>query len=127
MTVFWGGGGGGGGGGDGLALFGKSMHFPPFMQVARDGYISFAETDSQLQPNDFPSLPYSVAPYWTPTRSIDPSGGVYYEVHVEDDDLLYEVSTLINRRMNNTQFNGKWMLVAYWKRVSPLLSALVWF
>lgn len=90
-----------------------------FQQVVTNGRIYICSNDIDCCPLRYLHLPAEsppfFAPYWTGN---DPSirGNVSYEVHTEGSPLLQNVSIYISIKQN-VEFNGTWMMVAYWHEI----------
>ena len=90
-----------------------------YMQVGTNGIISFGTTAYTAYRNSaFPGSTgrYLVAPYWDDI-DIGNGGKISYE-RFESSALLDEVNAYIQRKIP-TEFEGTWMLVAYYNAVEP--------
>ena len=100
-------------------------------QVGENGVISFGNPWSYAWPSQFPTSwfwtrnGYVVAPFWS-DNDIRRAGTVGYAVinsgeSQKGDELLRNVSSFIQHQKNGEadDFEGQWMLVAYWDRVHP--------
>ena len=92
-------------------------------KVSSNGLLSFDKSLDFFRPILFPNssqYSYIVAPFWA-DHDPRPAGQVSYEVHQEDADL-----STVNRFLKQhtgTEFEGSWMLVAYWDNVPEYRSS----
>ena len=90
----------------------------PYSQVGTNGYFTFNEFSGYfIDGNDSVAL---VAPFFTDIDISQGVGRIDYEIHTEatSEAILHEVNSLVNEHAQ-TEFNGKWMLVATWDDVPP--------
>ena len=89
------------------------------LQIGTNGYFTFDGYNGFSQfiftGNNTPLL---VAPFLFDINISGGSGQIVYELHTvtTSQSILSEVNSLINEHMQ-TQFNGKWLLVATWDEV----------
>ena len=92
-----------------------------FLQVGTNGYFTFTEFVgfSSFLFYENTTLPL-VAPFFTDIDISNGVGEIYYEIHTAatSQSILSQVNSLINEQAE-TNFNGRWMLVAKWDNVPP--------
>ena len=95
----------------------------PPLQVNTNGILSFDVGFPQCCPRPFPvgDDVFLVAPFWSDV-DIRMVGDISFEVHSVDDldswVHLREVNSFVSNYTGN-QFDGTWMLVAFWDSVHP--------
>ena len=102
------------------------------LQINENGVISFANPWSYSSPSRFPTNwywtrnQYVLAPFWS-DNDIRRAGSVRYaSISLGNtsggDDLIARVSAFIQHQNSDAKeqnFNGQWMLVAFWDSVHP--------
>ena len=94
--------------------------FSILLQVGRDGYFSFRSyiyfPFYSMATLNWYSI---VAPFWTPISVINGTGQINYEIHTDGTSelILSTVDSIINEEMQ-TDFHGKWLLIAKWDNVT---------
>ena len=91
------------------------------MQVGTNGYFTFAEFDgySPFLFDESTDIPI-VAPFFTDIDISDGIGQINYETHTRSTSeyAISQVDSVINQQAE-TDFSGRWMLVATWDGVPP--------
>ena len=93
------------------------------MQVSGNGLLSFNRSTNFFSPVLFPnstSYSYIVAPFWA-DHDPRPAGQISYAVYSTNSEVLSTVSRFI-RQQTGTNFEGSWMLLAYWDNVPEYQS-----
>ena len=93
------------------------------MQVSSNGLLSFNRSTNFFNPVLFPnstSYSYIVAPFWA-DHDPRPAGQISYAVYSTNSEVLSTVNRFI-RQQTGTNFEGSWMLVAYWDNIPEYQS-----
>lgn len=96
------------------------------LQVATDGYITFGTPLIDEVPEAFPPddadvfWRYMVAPFWA-NFDTTMGGTVSWELHTREGSpsLVAMVDSFIAGEYGDSNFEGSWMLVAFWENVQP--------
>lgn len=98
------------------------MSYTLYHQIGTNGVISFEQPFTHHIPSLFPSdltfisSAYLLAPFWSDV-DISFYGSIFYEVHATPSSpLLSQVNEFISN-YTETDFTGRWMLVAQWDEV----------
>ena len=91
------------------------------MQVGTNGYFTFEMFTGYIPFIFHENVNHSlVAPFFSDIDIELGFGQIDYEIHTEitSQSILSQVNSLINDQAQ-TNFNGKWLLVAMWDKVPP--------
>lgn len=94
------------------------------IQIGTNGLISFGSAYNSFSNQVFPgsvSASYLVAPFWDDVDIRGGNGEISYEIH-ESGYYLDHVSGFL-RYQRPSQFEGSWMIIAYWDAVHPFFGA----
>ena len=91
-------------------------------KVTTNGLISFGSAYTSWFNQVFPgsffiSSRYLVAPFWDDVDTRFGSGEISYEIHT--DGYYLEAVNEFLKRNRPSNFEGTWMMVAYWNEVHP--------
>ena len=96
------------------------------LQVSTNGYITFGSPLIVSEPEFLPATDYDtfwsymIAPFWADFDTTI-GGTVSWELHDRSNspDLVEAVDSLIADEYDDPNFEGSWMLVAFWENVQP--------
>ena len=110
----------------------KAVHYTQPVQVGTDGYITFGQPLIDEEPEAFPPdnnevfWTYMVAPFWANFDTTQ-GGIVSWSVHTRESSLLLvtTVDDFITNEYGDSNFEGSWMLLAFWENVQPSDNTIV--